>query len=71
MAGNLWEWRLNDHEESAILDPLGMRAKVQRSGSFGSRWNFASALYRDHNALISKNYHYSLQLVVAAPRSAL
>ncbi|MBK8032206.1 MAG: SUMF1/EgtB/PvdO family nonheme iron enzyme [Chloroflexi bacterium] len=72
MAGNLWEWCLNDYGNPSIIDGYNNgKSKVLRGGSFNfSQRNAASSSRNDVNPYSDYN-NFGLRLVVAAPIASL
>jgi formylglycine-generating enzyme required for sulfatase activity len=72
MAGNLWEWCLNDYDNPEITDVYGNEeSKVLRGGSFNRNQNTAAASYRNH---LNPYYGFSnrgFRVVVSAPIASL
>lgn len=68
VAGNLWEWCLNDYEEPEIIDGYSNgESKVLRGGSFSYNQGFAAASFRDNlSPDLGVNY-FGFRVVVAAP----
>jgi formylglycine-generating enzyme required for sulfatase activity len=71
MAGNLWEWCLNNHNNPEIVDSYSNeKSKVLRGGSFNSLQSDAAASYRHYDHPLYRNRNYGLRLA-ACPISAL
>lgn len=65
VAGNLYEWCLNDHENPEITDGYGNdKRKVLRGGSFNFFRDYAAASYRHFNDPRSRYSGYGLRLAV-------
>ncbi|GAB4528060.1 MAG: hypothetical protein OHK0046_46530 [Anaerolineae bacterium] len=74
MAGNLFEWCLNDRDNPEIIDGYGNgESKVLRGGSFNFDLNLAAASYRFYDVSLPGygGNHCGVRLVVGAPMSAL
>jgi formylglycine-generating enzyme required for sulfatase activity len=73
VAGNLWEWCLNDYNKPEIIDGYSNgERKVLRGGSFSFNQYFAAASSRRNYLPYHWNYSYfGFRVVVAAPISAL
>jgi formylglycine-generating enzyme required for sulfatase activity len=72
MAGNLWEWCLNDYRNPETIDGISNDAtKVLRGGSFFSAQFRAACAYRSRYDPNYDGNFYGLRLVVGAPISAL
>jgi formylglycine-generating enzyme required for sulfatase activity len=72
VAGNLWEWCLNDYSKPEIIDGYSNgEQKVLRGGSFRNHLNFAAASYRNHFNPNLDLINYGFRVVCAAPISAL
>jgi hypothetical protein len=72
MAGNLWEWCLNDYDDPAVVAGYrNEKSKVLRGGSFYVDQDGAAASYRDFNPPLDWLNLSGLRVVVAAPISAL
>jgi formylglycine-generating enzyme required for sulfatase activity len=72
VAGNLWEWCLNDYKSPDITEGYGNgQSKVLRGGSFGLYQSLAAASYRNYGDPDRRNYAYGLRLVCAAPSASL
>jgi energy-coupling factor transporter ATP-binding protein EcfA2 len=63
MAGNLWEWCLNEYEDVQRTTVEGNRTKVLRGGSFGLNQLFAACAYRDRLNPHFRFDPYGLRLV--------
>jgi hypothetical protein len=72
VAGNLWEWCLNDYSKPEIIDGYSNgETKVLRGGSFFNNQSNAAASYRNLNSPLSRLSNLGFRLVCAAPISAL
>jgi formylglycine-generating enzyme required for sulfatase activity len=72
VAGNLWEWCLNDRKNPEIVNGYSNEeSKVLRGGSFSHVQPFAAASCRSSNNPYSRDYNYGFRLVVAAPIASL
>ncbi|MDX2161397.1 MAG: SUMF1/EgtB/PvdO family nonheme iron enzyme [bacterium] len=67
LAGNLFEWCLNDYEKPETLSISRTEYKVLRGGSFNSSQNDAASSSRNLNHPFNRNFNYGLRLVVSAP----
>ena len=68
VAGNLFEWCLNDYENPEIIDGYSNEErKVLRGGSFNSILNLAAASYRDGDDPNYGNSSCGFRLVLGAP----
>jgi formylglycine-generating enzyme required for sulfatase activity len=66
MAGNLWEWCLNDYSKPEVADGYGNgESKVLRGGSFYFNRNHAAASARYHNSPYGWYFIYGLRVVLA------
>lgn len=71
VAGNLWEWCLNDYRSPGIVDGYGNgKRKVLRGGSFSGNQLDAAASYRDSRGPYFRRSGSGLRLAVC-PISAL
>jgi formylglycine-generating enzyme required for sulfatase activity len=72
MAGNVWEWCLNDYRNSDVFDGYNNRAsKVLRGGSFIYPQLNAAASYRNHYLPFSWYFSIGFRLVVSVPIESL
>ncbi len=72
MAGNLWEWCLNDYKSPDIITGFGNeKSKVLRGGSFDHPLNHAAASVRYYNLPYYDRLNYGLRLVLSAPIASL
>jgi len=72
MAGNLWEWCLNDHNNPEIIDGYSNgESKVLRGGAFAFDLSFAAASYRYDLNPNSGNGSFGFRLVLGAPIASL
>jgi formylglycine-generating enzyme required for sulfatase activity len=72
MAGNLWEWCLNDYKNPTSIK--GFRSgerKVLRGGAFRRSQNRAATSCRDPNDPNTKDNPYGFRLVLGAPIASL
>ncbi len=68
VAGNLWEWCLNDHENPEVTDGYGNeKDKVLRGGSFLNFQLSARAVSRLSYSPYLWTYNFGVRLVLAAP----
>jgi formylglycine-generating enzyme required for sulfatase activity len=70
VAGNLWEWCLNDYENPEVICMNKEKRKVLRGGSFDYDLNRAASSFRDYDRPHIGYYDYGFRLV-ACPVSAL
>jgi len=72
MAGNLWEWCLNDHKTPDIITGFGNgESKVLRGGSFYFDPDLAAASFRDFNLPHGGFDYFGFRVVCAAPMASL
>jgi formylglycine-generating enzyme required for sulfatase activity len=72
VAGNLWEWCLNDYKNPEIIDGYGnAESKVLRGGSFNYNQNNAAASYRNYNNPNNRYNNHGFRVVCAAPIASL
>ncbi|MBL8157471.1 MAG: SUMF1/EgtB/PvdO family nonheme iron enzyme [Anaerolineae bacterium] len=72
VAGNLWEWCLNDYKRPEIIDGYSNgERKVLRGGSFGRDRIFAAASYRYVASPNLRNHNYGFRVVLASPIASL
>jgi formylglycine-generating enzyme required for sulfatase activity len=66
MAGNLWEWCLNDYSKPSIINGYNNgKRKVLRGGSFYSSRDDARSSSRYYNDPCNDNFNSGFRLVVA------
>jgi formylglycine-generating enzyme required for sulfatase activity len=66
MAGNLWEWCLNDYSKPSIINGYNNgERKVLRGGSFNSDRDHARSSYRYFDVPYNDNINSGFRLVVA------
>ncbi len=67
VAGNLWEWCLNDYVNPEVIDGYGNgEGKVMRGGSFGYYQELAAASYRSSSPPNFNNDFFGFRLVLSA-----
>ncbi|MDX2140026.1 MAG: SUMF1/EgtB/PvdO family nonheme iron enzyme [Chloroflexota bacterium] len=71
VAGNLFEWCLNDYKKHETVDYMNGEQKVLRGGSFSYDQYDAAASGRYRSDPYLGGYSYGVRLVVAAPIRAL
>ncbi len=72
VAGNLFEWCLNDYKNPEIIDGYGNdKSKVLRGGSFDYVQYVAAASFRYDSNPYDRNHNYGFRVVLAAPIGAL
>jgi formylglycine-generating enzyme required for sulfatase activity len=64
MAGNIWEWCLNEYNEPANVGVSGEAGRVVRGGSWYSYSVNCGAAYRFGDRPVNRNYYLGLRLVV-------
>ena len=67
MAGNLFEWCLNDYDSSDATRISNHERKALRGGSFNSIRNLAACAYRGSLNPVNRYGDFGFRLVVAAP----
>ena len=65
MAGNLWEWCLNNYDDPKIIDASNTSFKVLRGGSFFGSQPIARSSYRANLNPLSDDDYCGCRLVVA------
>lgn len=65
MAGNVWEWCLNDYEAIRTVDYGNEAKKVRRGGSFNFPQNYASTTFRDIVHPYTRSSFNGMRLVLA------
>ncbi|MBN8592372.1 MAG: SUMF1/EgtB/PvdO family nonheme iron enzyme [Anaerolineae bacterium] len=72
MAGNLYEWCLNDHENPQVIDGYSNeKYKVLRGGSFVGYQGFAAVSFRNDGDPTFDHYDVGFRLVLGAPIASL
>lgn len=72
VAGNLWEWCLNDRENPTTIDGYGNgQNKVLRGGSFYGNLSFAAASFRRNSDPLNVNFYFGFRVVLSAPMASL
>lgn len=72
MAGNLWEWCLNDYDNPRIIDYGNVESKVLRGGSVDSYLHNATCAFRlRDNPFDIYNPNGGFRVVLAAPIASL
>ena len=71
IAGNLWEWCLNDYKPIHQISIINNQYKVVRGGSFNDDQHRAAAACRDYFSPFDTSLNIGLRLVVAAPMASL
>jgi len=67
MAGNVWEWCLNEYEEPASVGLEGDARRVVRGGSWLNLDSSARAVYRDRSDPYSRYLDYGFRVAAAVP----
>ena len=69
MAGNVWEWCMNEFEIPEHIQPFGRAARVVRGGSWFSDHLDARASYRAWGRPDDRYYNFGFRLVISSPNS--
>ena len=67
LAGNVWEWCLNEYEHPERVQRTGREPRVVRGGSWFGLQAFARADFRVYYHPDSRNDYYGFRVVCAAP----
>jgi formylglycine-generating enzyme required for sulfatase activity len=67
LAGNAWDWCLNEHGRPEQTTPGGTESRVLRGGSWGSARGGARAVRRDHDHPGSRTHHFGFRVLCASP----
>jgi formylglycine-generating enzyme required for sulfatase activity len=71
MAGNLWEWCLNDYEKLTQISLHNGESKVLRGGAFDLDHEYARTSSRNYDNPNSGHYYSGFRVVVGCPVDAI
>lgn len=63
MAGNVWEWCLNEHEHPERIQEEGDAKRALRGGSWDNLRGSAVSSYRDFNRPVARSRYYGFRAV--------
>jgi formylglycine-generating enzyme required for sulfatase activity len=67
LAGNVWEWCLNEYEKPKRTERSGTEARVVRGGSWFNFHDFARASYRYFDHPVNRIVGLGFRVVCSAP----
>ncbi|WP_394809775.1 formylglycine-generating enzyme family protein [Nitrosomonas sp.] len=67
MAGNVWEWCLNEHEVPENCQLSGSEARVLRGGSYSFYPHFVRASVRNYYLPDDRSYHRGFRVLCSSP----
>lgn len=67
VAGNLWEWCLNDYDNLELPYNTMNKNKTLRGGSFNDEEHFMACRYRDYFDAASRNNYIGLRVIIGPP----